>query len=313
MKTSPRPATVSDVNDRGDPILHSIRSAARVKIGKRHSDPLTLSRHDAKPMSTLEFGTSRCHGSVKDFVTSYDKSMTLTIFSTDKDDSDRKNAVEGACFRKIFLTDETEVLNPTAAYERQRYVKLVILISHTDEEHQNPSIYVEQKIYEDGQEQTVVNELMFASPIRTGVEYVFAKCGDEGRLLGKRDLIIRFRAIDGTVFNEYINRAKYYGYDQHQCIKVNSQNLVRGVDYAIPPPGDAPAGTPHCTGFIYGSNLTSLYASKEEIPHHCKDELFSTGGIELLKLRFDRRGKCTEDRHYIGNLIIHFVYVSLKS
>lgn len=91
--------------------------------------------------------------------------------------------------------DETEILNPTATYERQRYVKLVILISHTDEIYENPTVFVEQRIYEDKQERAVVNELMFGTLVQLDLEYVFPGCGDEDRVLGKRDLVVRFQSV----------------------------------------------------------------------------------------------------------------------
>jgi hypothetical protein len=116
MKTSPRPASVIDTDEKGTPLLQTKRSAARVT--KRHSDPgarksssthETKTKPTSKPERTLIVGESRCHGPIHNLVTTYDGNNTLTIFSTGKDHRDETNAVEGACFRKIFLTG---VLHP---------------------------------------------------------------------------------------------------------------------------------------------------------------------------------------------------------
>ncbi|KAL4863509.1 hypothetical protein BDV12DRAFT_177435 [Aspergillus spectabilis] len=308
MKTSPQPASVFDVDERGDPILHSKRSAARVH--KRHSDPgATRSKHETKPKAKAKtgftVGESRSLGSVGSVVTSYRGDSPLTIFSTGKDHSEVGNAIDGYCFRKIFLTDETEILNPTATYERQRCVKLVILISHTDEVYENPTIFVEQRVYEHEKEQTVVQELMFGSVVQLGLQYVFPGCGDEDKVLGKRDLFVRFQSLDESVFSEYINRAEYYGYDQHKCIPVNKHNLAAGVDYAAVPLEHA-AGISPVSGYLEGSDLQALLAAKKGDAR--TNGLFSSEGTELIKLKFRKFGRWSKNRSYGGDLILHFVY-----
>ncbi|KAL4744823.1 hypothetical protein BDW72DRAFT_199224 [Aspergillus terricola var. indicus] len=233
---------------------------------------------------------------------------------------------KGACFRKIFLTgvlgepDETEILNPTATYERQRCVKLVILISHADEIYENPTIFVEQRVYARSsnaqrqtqtQTQTVAHELMFGKAIQLGVEYLFPGCGDEDRALGKRDLFVRFQSLDESVFRQYINRARWYGYDVHECVRIEDKMLETGVEYIIPSSIRTGAGS--CIGFLDGTELRSLLKVKKTIPQpqppssrygqrHSRDE------IELIRLSFRGRGKWTEDQQHGGDLILHFVY-----
>ncbi|KAL2833800.1 hypothetical protein BDW59DRAFT_64409 [Aspergillus cavernicola] len=308
MRTSPQPASVFDVDERDNPILHSKRTATRVT--KRHSDPGSRgSKHETKPKPTqkpaLIIGKSRYHGSINHVVTTYCGDSPLTIFSTGKDDSEERNGIEGACFRKIFLTDETEILNPSATYERQRYVKLVILISHTDEIYKNPTIFVEQQTYQDGNEQTMVHELIFGTVVQLGREYVFPGCGDVDQLLGKRDLFVRFHSLDETVFSEYINRARYYGYDQHDCVRVDKQMLSTGVDYTASPLALVPGVSP-LTGYLEGSDLQALLTAKENLPQ--ADGYLFHDGIELLKLRFRKFGRWSKDQSYGGDLILHFVY-----
>ncbi|KAL2850308.1 hypothetical protein BJY01DRAFT_210005 [Aspergillus pseudoustus] len=327
MKTTPpRPASVLDVDESGNPILSSKRSAARV-TKKRHSDPGSRAPHtkqeEAKattktksPQSaappTVIVGTSRCRGSIAELAASYKETVPLTIFSTSKDHSEQRNKVEGACFRKIFLTDETEILNPDAAYERQRYVKLVILISHQDEIHETPTIFAEQHLYgpkekgEGGQEQAVVvHELMFGTSIRLGVEYVFPGCGDENRAFGKRDLFIRFQSLDASVFSQYIQRARYYGYDRHEVVQVTKHSLATGIEYdAVPLQGTTEVSP--FKGYIEGGDLSSLLKVKKDSP--APVERYKDHGIELIKLTFRGFGRWTKDRQYGGNLVLYFVY-----
>ena len=130
MKVSPQPASVHDVNEHDDPILHTKRSATRVSKRPRHSDPgprLASSKcgndhksqgdrkAKAEAQPSLIIGKSRCHGPIKTLVTTYKGKAPLTIFSTSKDQTDQGNEIEGACFRKIFLTGLTLFPHPTGA------------------------------------------------------------------------------------------------------------------------------------------------------------------------------------------------------
>ncbi|KAJ0417564.1 hypothetical protein BJY00DRAFT_289496 [Aspergillus carlsbadensis] len=301
MKTSPRPASVIDTDAKGTPLLQIKRSAARVT--KRHSDPgartsahQTKTKPTSKPERTLTVGESRCHGSIQNLVTTYNGDNTLTIFSTAKDHSDKTNQVNGACFQ------ETEILNADAAYERQRCVKLVILISHQDEIFENPTIFVEQQL--DGKE-TVAHELIFGATIQLGVEYVFPGCGDENKAFGKRDLFVRFQSLDATVFSQYIQHARYYGYDRHGCVQITREKLSTGIDYSVVPADDASNGSPF-TGHLESSDLHSLLKSKNG--HSQSKDHFPEHEVELMKLGFRGYGRWTRDREYGGDLIIHFVY-----
>ncbi|KAL5041614.1 hypothetical protein BDW71DRAFT_191512 [Aspergillus fruticulosus] len=335
MKVSPQPASVHDVNEHDDPILHTKRSATRVAKRPRHSDPgprLASSKYGndhksqagrktkAEAQPRLIIGKSCCHGPIETLVTTYKGKAPLTIFSMSKDESEQSNEIEGACFRKIFLTDETEILNPTATYETQRCVKLVILISHADEIYENPMIFVEQRLLARGssaqrqtqtQAQTIAHELMFGKIVQLGVQYLFPGCGDEDPTLGKRDLFVRFQSLDESVFSQYINRARWYRYDVHECVQIEDKMLETGVEYIIPAPTGTGAGL--CIGFLEGTELRSLLKLKKTIPQPQPPSSrygrrHSIEEVELIRLSFRGRGKWTEEPQHRGDLILHFVY-----
>ncbi|KAL3462600.1 hypothetical protein BJX64DRAFT_288290 [Aspergillus heterothallicus] len=280
MATPPRPASVLDVDERGNPILSSKRTAARVT--KRHSDPVSRTQRTQEPQKTKSTTTSR--QSEPTFIVGKSRCR-----GTSKDDSEERNQVDGACFREVFLTDETEILSPDAEYERQRYVKLVILISHQDEIHEKPTIFVEQHLAGTEQQVVVIHELTFGTGIRLGVEYVFPGCGDETQAFGKRDLFIRFQSLDASVFSQYIQRARGIEY---------SVVLVQGTTEVSP-----------FKGVIDGPNLSRLMDMRKG---KSQMECVKGSEVELLKLRFRGYGRWSKDRQYGGDVVLHFVYASPK-
>lgn len=59
----------------------------------------------------------------------------------------------------------------------------------------DPKIYVEQHVYEGRNDKIIVHELAFGGRIQVDKEYVFRACGDEDRILGKRDLRLRIVSV----------------------------------------------------------------------------------------------------------------------
>ena len=59
----------------------------------------------------------------------------------------------------------------------------------------DPKIYVEQRVYEGRHDKIIVHELVFGGRIQVDKEYVFRACGDEDRILGKRDLRLRIVSV----------------------------------------------------------------------------------------------------------------------
>lgn len=59
----------------------------------------------------------------------------------------------------------------------------------------DPKIYVEQRVYEGRHDKIIVHELALGSRIQVDKEYMFRACGDEDRILGKRDLRLRIVSV----------------------------------------------------------------------------------------------------------------------
>lgn len=77
----------------------------------------------------------------------------------------------------------------------QRRIRLTAFITKQDEDHMDPKIYVEQRVYEGVIDKTIVHELAFGGRIKLDKEYEFLACGDEDRILGKRDLMLRIVSV----------------------------------------------------------------------------------------------------------------------
>lgn len=72
---------------------------------------------------------------------------------------------------------------------------MTVVIAKQDEAYSEPIIYVEQRVYEAGEEKIAVHELNFGGKIQADVEYVFPACGDEDFNLGKRDLKVNVKSV----------------------------------------------------------------------------------------------------------------------
>jgi hypothetical protein len=93
-----------------------------------------------------------------------------------------------------FVSDDFETFNTKGTYEHLQNVRMTVVIPKKDETHPEPVIYVEQRIYEAGEEKIVVHELNFGK-IQVDVEYVFPACGDEDVVSGKRDLKVIVKSV----------------------------------------------------------------------------------------------------------------------
>lgn len=94
--------------------------------------------------------------------------------------------------------DDTEVLDPRAAYERSQYVRLTIFIPEADKYHADPKIYVEQQVYRGSQKKILIHELLLGE-VKLGVDYVFLGCGDEDINGTKRALRLQIQSVGITV------------------------------------------------------------------------------------------------------------------
>lgn len=105
MKLDPRAATVHDVDDHDNPILHSKRSATRVK---KETSPSAMRKstvnHAIPPRGII--GESIISGPIEHMVKALGthRSNPLTIFTRGQDQSREWNEIGGCRFRKVFFT-----------------------------------------------------------------------------------------------------------------------------------------------------------------------------------------------------------------
>ncbi|KAF7586731.1 hypothetical protein BBP40_008391 [Aspergillus hancockii] len=234
MGSSPRPATIHDLDTNGNPVLHSRRTATRVIKTPSNSPPQSRIKSSRATFRGCIFGKLRRKGSLKEMVETYSRSrdVPLTIFTRSQDLSRERNEVPGYPFRKVIFTDETEILNPDAMYDRAKFVRLTAFMSKEDENCADPRIYVEQRVYEDGQEKVMILELDFGGKVQADMEYVFPGCGDEHINLGKRDLRLHIRSLEQEVLYNYMLRANYYGYDIDDYVYLNRHTILNGLSHA---------------------------------------------------------------------------------
>ncbi|KAH1334862.1 hypothetical protein KXW91_005398 [Aspergillus fumigatus] len=310
MKTAPQPASIHDVDEDDNILLHSKRSATRVMKGMSPSSspPRSHSRVNSNSRTSQKciFGKSICRGPIENMVKEcgLNRDCPLTIFTRSQDQSRERNEVPGYRFRKVFFTDETEVLNPDAIYNRGRYVRLTAFIAEKEETHPDPRIYVEQRVYQGNQEMIMIHELIFGGMIQVGIEYVFTACGDEDVHLGKRDLRLTIKSLQQDVFDGYMHRAKYYGYDRKDTVFVSQYSLLNGLTYTIRKLGGGEESP--CKVFLEADDLRTLVDAKCKMRYAIG--AIPGGGVELLKLRFPGYGEYTEDRMDRGDLDLRIVY-----
>ncbi|PLB49741.1 hypothetical protein P170DRAFT_409317 [Aspergillus steynii IBT 23096] len=251
-------------------------------------------------------GKSICRGTIEEVLKIYNNSShPLTIFSRSSDRSRERNEVPYYRFRKIFFTDDTEVLQGNRSSEA-RCVRLTAFIAKQDEDHPNPYIFVEQSVRRAGRERIMIYELQFGGKVIPDREYIFPDCGDEDphRYPGQRDLLLSVRSLQQDIFDDYIRRATYYGYDWKDWAWVNQHALKHGLEYELSRPKILGESTVKVS--FDPADLQALVDAKRAMH-------LATGGqasdkIELLKLRFKGLGSCTEDGIQSGDLDLRIVY-----
>ncbi|GFF61427.1 hypothetical protein IFM51744_10680 [Aspergillus udagawae] len=306
MKSAPEPATIHDVDEDDNILLHSKRSATRVTKATSMSPPRSQSTINSRPSQKCIFGKSICRGPIENMVKEYspNRDNPLTIFTRSQDQSRERNEIPGYRFRKVFFTDETEILHPDATYDRGRYVRLTAFIAEREKTHPDPRIYVEQRVYQGSREVIMIHELFFGGMIQVGIEYVFTACGDEDIHLGKRDLRLTIKALQQDIFDDYMHRAKYYGYDRKDTVFVSQYSLLHGLTYTIRKLGSGQE-YPY-TVFLEADDLRTILDAKRKM--RSAIGAVPAEGVELLKLRFPGYGEYTEDKMDRGDLDLRIVY-----
>ncbi|EED21401.1 conserved hypothetical protein [Talaromyces stipitatus ATCC 10500] len=315
MKTQAQPATVQDLDQNDNLVLHGIKSASRIAKSRSSSSPpqkINLSYvHKQIPMDKVIYGKSisRPIEQMARIFQSYNRGVPLTIFSRSRDRSRERNEVPGCKFRKVFVSDDTEVLESNPAF-RSKYVGLTAFISEKDKNHIDPRIYVEQSFIDPGtgKENLIVHELALGSNVDTDYDYVFKDCVDEHPVFGKRSLRVRIKALNEMTFESYMKAAGYYGYDRTEYAVVNKYILDNGLPLSI--------NIPNCmnqqfqTVSFDAADLRLLLEAKEKIKD--KKQVSSIdGGLELLTLRVHGLGEISECQQYLGALDIRVVYTPL--
>ncbi|KAH8698648.1 hypothetical protein BGW36DRAFT_376546 [Talaromyces proteolyticus] len=293
MKQSPRPATVEVIEDNDTPVLHSKRSASRVTKGasttRSPPQPKKNTRMAWSQGSIL--GQSRCLGPIEEMMKAHSR---------------ERNEIQGYRYRKIFFMDDTEVLNTKGTYDSLQDVRMTVVMPKKDEDHSEPIIYVEQRIYQAGQEKFVVHELNFGARIQVDVEYVFPACGDEDVNLGKRDLIVTVKSLDQESFNDFLPRgANHYGYDRQETVLIDQYKLRNGLTHWLRRDQKR------------GETKVAITFNKEDLQdllHVKRERQLSSGGvadsenIELFKLSFPGLGDQAEDGGGHGELHLQIIY-----
>lgn len=105
MKSPPQPATVYDLDEYGNPVLHSKVSAIRDRVAKRNSTPYTGNRAQHRPRKSQDYiiGESMRSGSLDEMVKACGQSPTfpMTIFTSSQGTDSERNGVPGCRYRKI--------------------------------------------------------------------------------------------------------------------------------------------------------------------------------------------------------------------
>lgn len=307
MKVPPQPATVYELDRHGDPVLRSKVSATRDRVTKRNSTPYSLNGARRRPgkAQVCIGGESTRSGSLNEMVRAYgqDPKFPMTIFSSSQDTDSERNKVPGCRFRKVSFLDETKVLDTSAKGDGQRYIRLTAFITKNDEDHMDPKIYVEQRVYEGMSDNIIVHELAFGGRIQLDKEYVFLACGDEDRVLGKRDLALRIVSLEQESFNSYLRgHTTYYGYDIKDYIYVDEESISKESPHTV------------WRNMSQAPYKMSLNAKDLQILRNAKQEnretmdVLSGEDIELLQLRFVGQGHSTEDNLSAGDLDVCVIY-----
>lgn len=114
MKSKPHPATIQDVNDHGDPLLHSKRSTNRVEKerspSRYHKNTVN---HAIYPR--VRIGESIISGPIERMVKAFSRARSnpLTIFTRSLHQSPELNEISGCRFRKVFFTGRPPPYSPS--------------------------------------------------------------------------------------------------------------------------------------------------------------------------------------------------------
>ncbi|KAJ5218449.1 uncharacterized protein N7498_000548 [Penicillium cinerascens] len=307
MKSPPQPATVYELDEYGNPVLHSKVSAIRDRVAKRNSTPYTGNSAQHRPGKSQDYiiGESMRSGSLDEMVKACGQNPTfpMTIFTSSQGTDSEGNGVPGCRYRKISFLDETKVLDSSAIDDSQRFVRLTAFITKNDEDHMDPKIYVEQRVYEGRHDKIIVHELAFGDRIQVDKEYVFCACGDEDRILGKRDLRLRIVSLEQESFNNYLRgHTTYYGYDIIDYVYVDRESISKGLPHAA---WRNMSEVPYKIS-LNGKDLQILLEAKQK--NREMVDVLSGEDIELLRLRFAGQGHSTEDNVSAGDLDIRVIY-----
>lgn len=122
MKSSPQPATVYDLDEYGNPVLHSKACAIRDRVAKRDSTPYTGNRAQNRPRKSQDFLIGECmrSGSLDEMVKAcgQNPNFLMTIFTGIQGTESEHNSVPGCRYRKIsFLGTFMFLLWPKAVGE----------------------------------------------------------------------------------------------------------------------------------------------------------------------------------------------------
>ncbi|KAJ5628175.1 hypothetical protein N7490_010403 [Penicillium lividum] len=307
MKTPPKPATVHELDENGNPVLHSKVSATRDRVAKRNSTPYSWNRIQPRPRKSHDciIGEATRSGSLDEMVKAcgQNPTFTMTIFTSSQGTDSKHNEVSGCRYRKVSFLDETKVLNSSAIDDSQRFIRLTAFITKIDEDHMDPKIYVEQRVYEGRHDKIIVHELAFGGRIQVDKEYVFRACGDEDRIWGKRDLRLRIVSLEQESFNNYLRgHTTYYGYDIKDCVYVDAESISKELPHAV---WRNLSEAPYKIS-LNGKDLQILLEAKQE--NRETVDVLSGEDIELLGLRFAGQGHPIEDKAIAGDLDVRVIY-----
>ncbi|CEJ61826.1 hypothetical protein PMG11_10343 [Penicillium brasilianum] len=307
MKSPPQPATIHELDEHGNLVLHSKVSATRGRIAKRNSTPYSWNKAQHKPRKSQEciMGHSIRSGSLDEMVkaSGQDPTFPMTIFTSSQGTDPECNEVPECRYRKVSFLDETKVLNSGVIDDSQWFIRLTAFITKTDEDHMDPKIYVEQHVYEGRHDKIIVHELGFGGRIQVDKEYVFRACGDEDRILGKRDLRLRIVSLEQESFNNYLRgHTTYYGYDIKDYVYVDRETISKEPPHVV---WRNMSEAPYKLS-LNGKDLQILLEAKQE--NRETADVLSGEDIELLQLRFAGQGHPTEDKISAGDLDVRVIY-----
>lgn len=186
----------------------------------------------------------------------------------------------------------------------------------------DPKIYVEQRVYEGRHDKIIVHELAFGGRIQVDKEYVFRACGDEDRILGKRDLRLRIVSVSCILrypyvqeeslnpiqleqesFNNYLRgHTTYYGYNIIDYVYVDEESISKDLPHAA---WRNMSEAPYKIS-LNGKDLQILLEAKQE--NRETVDVLSGEDIELFRLRFAGQGHPTEDKVSAGDLDVRVIY-----